>query len=342
MLLGVNYHYIGEENEYPYPGIYATSPAHLTSQLELLERHFSFMGERDLLKVIAGEAALPERACIVTFDDGMQNPYERALPILDKLGIPAVFFVNGLPYGEQKAISIHKIHWARAHMPPETFWQKVQDYFRDITGDILDLSQLSVSEEELRKHYYYDDPYVARLKFALNKGFISADIRERIVDRIFLELVQNEKDFVKEFYMSPEQLRQLYKRGMLGIHTYSHPALSSIDEGVIRKEFDLCVEALSSVIQEHPFRLSSVSYPYGNAEVIPASIPNIGESLGFQLGFTMERSFNKALSHPLLLSRLDTNDVIGGRAPYFSIKDDGSIAMLNPRMTMYRHEYFRE
>lgn len=342
MLLGINYHYIGEDNEYPYSGIYATTPAHFRRQLEEVGNFFSFVGERDLLDALDGKKSLPERACLITFDDGVRSQYERALPILDEMNIPALFFVNGLPYGERKALSVHKTHWARAHMPSEVFWGKVQDYYAAFAGSKLDLSSLHVSEEELRKHYFYDDPYIARLKFALNKGFIPFDIREKIVHAIFSECVSDEMEFCEKFYIPSEGICDLYRRGYLGIHTYSHAPLMFLRKDAILREFNECIRVLAVVAGDKNLNIVSISYPYGNAEIIPSSVPAMARASGLRLGFTLERSFNKTLHEPLLLSRFDTNDVIGGKAPHFSVKDDGTISILHPKMTMYRHEYFEE
>jgi peptidoglycan/xylan/chitin deacetylase (PgdA/CDA1 family) len=46
-----------------------------------------------LRAVLAGSARLPERAALVTFDDGYRSVHEYALPVLRRLACPALLFV---------------------------------------------------------------------------------------------------------------------------------------------------------------------------------------------------------------------------------------------------------
>lgn len=47
----------------------------------------------DWLAYCAGERELPERICMLTFDDGWKSQYQLALPLLRKYGFKAVFYV---------------------------------------------------------------------------------------------------------------------------------------------------------------------------------------------------------------------------------------------------------
>ena len=98
LFLVINFHYIHEEDKYSFPGIYPTSVARLASQLEQISEHFHFISQDDLSGAVDGQKTLPERCCLITFDDGLRDQYENALPLLMEKGIPAVFFVNALPY----------------------------------------------------------------------------------------------------------------------------------------------------------------------------------------------------------------------------------------------------
>jgi peptidoglycan/xylan/chitin deacetylase (PgdA/CDA1 family) len=47
----------------------------------------------DVLPALRGEAALPAGAVALTFDDGYADNHAHALPVLERLGLPAAFFV---------------------------------------------------------------------------------------------------------------------------------------------------------------------------------------------------------------------------------------------------------
>lgn len=61
-------------------------------QMELLVERFRIVRLCDLPETLANEPLETNFAC-VTFDDGYRDNYEVALPILDRLGIKATFFI---------------------------------------------------------------------------------------------------------------------------------------------------------------------------------------------------------------------------------------------------------
>jgi len=63
-------------------------------QLRFLKRHYRSVTLSHLIGAIRGDRELPERAALVTFDDGLKNNFEVAFPILRDLGIPAAIFLT--------------------------------------------------------------------------------------------------------------------------------------------------------------------------------------------------------------------------------------------------------
>jgi peptidoglycan/xylan/chitin deacetylase (PgdA/CDA1 family) len=68
-------------------------PSLFAAQMELLRARFHPIAIEDLLAARRGERPLPERAVLVTFDDGYRDALLEAGPILRRLGIPAVMFL---------------------------------------------------------------------------------------------------------------------------------------------------------------------------------------------------------------------------------------------------------
>lgn len=67
-------------------------------QLELLEQWgYSTITFEDVRLYLAGELNLPNKSVIITFDDGYEDVYEHAFPILREFGMKAVIFVIGDP-----------------------------------------------------------------------------------------------------------------------------------------------------------------------------------------------------------------------------------------------------
>ncbi len=70
------------------------SPANFEAQLTWLVRNdYRVIRLAELAGFLAGERALPQRAVVITFDDGYESVYRHAFPVLKKLGLPATAFV---------------------------------------------------------------------------------------------------------------------------------------------------------------------------------------------------------------------------------------------------------
>lgn len=75
---------------------YAVSPENLEKQLQWLQaRGYHFVGVNDILAANEGKKPLPEKAVLLTFDDGYRSFYQHAYPILKKYKAPAVLALVG-------------------------------------------------------------------------------------------------------------------------------------------------------------------------------------------------------------------------------------------------------
>jgi peptidoglycan/xylan/chitin deacetylase (PgdA/CDA1 family) len=283
ILLVVNYHYVAAEPPTDPRGIFPVSVAELRSQVELLGRTLEFVSRDQLL---AGD--LPERSCLVTFDDGLRCQYELALPVLESLGVPALFFVPGRPLAEGRALDVHKVH-------------------RLVEDRVLGRLELDAApEEEATRHYAYDHPEVARIKYLLNV-VLSPAKREEILADFF---AADEAAFCADLYLSADEVATLEREyASVGAHSYAHEPLARLDAAAIRNDLARNVEVLTETTGQQPL---TISYPHGS--VSPA-VTSAAAAAGFLAGFTMERALNRSLEEPLLLARVDANDAPGGRRP---------------------------
>ena len=83
------YHRIG-------PGIspMVMSPSAFAAQLEYLaSNNYRVIPLRALVDFLAGHGQLPQRAVVLTFDDGHVSAYRNVYPLLRKYGFPATFFL---------------------------------------------------------------------------------------------------------------------------------------------------------------------------------------------------------------------------------------------------------
>ena len=66
--------------------------ADFVRQLEFIRRHYAPVTLDQFEAACRGEARLPERALLVTIDDGYENVFTGMAPHLERRGIPAVLF----------------------------------------------------------------------------------------------------------------------------------------------------------------------------------------------------------------------------------------------------------
>ncbi|HEU4586143.1 MAG TPA: polysaccharide deacetylase family protein, partial [Gemmatimonadaceae bacterium] len=256
-LVVVNFHYVRPSFDEPYPGIHGITPAQLEEQLCLLGDAGTFVSAAHVRDAARGRRALPERAVLVTFDDGLREQFENALPVLDRLGVPALFFVNTAPIANGTVSAVHRIHILRAYVSPRRVVEMLHEHAERRGVNLA----VGSDDAKATAQYRYDSLDAARLKFLLN---FQLDPRERdalVADCFAERFSSDERAQSKRLYMDLDQIRTLALRGMLGTHGHEHLPLGMLDADTLRGCVRDSVHALRSWTGERPFALS---YPYGS------------------------------------------------------------------------------
>ena len=330
LLLVVNFHYVAERVPDAPRAIFPVSTDALGRSVEELGRSFEFVSRDDLLAAVEGRRPLPPRSCLVTFDDGLRAQVELALPVLERLGIPAVFFVCGRPLAERRVLDVHKLHHLRERLSDDEFERAVR---ATVDADRIE----SISDAAAAAAYRYDAASVARMKYLVNVAMSPVE-REQFVDGLFASFFEDEAAFSRSLYISAEQLRALErKHRAVGAHGYSHRALAPLDAVEVDRDLTLGREVISEVTGVAP---RTISYPHGSLDTVNAAVAASAKRAGYVAGFTMERAFNRSLEAPLVLARLDANDVPGGKRPLFELVGDEIV--VGAGMSPARRDHLRE
>jgi peptidoglycan/xylan/chitin deacetylase (PgdA/CDA1 family) len=243
----------------------------------------------------------------VTFDDGLREQIDHALPVLDRLGIPAAFFVNTWPIAHHAVSTVHKIHLLRAHTPPVEFMALVSAQAR---RQGLELQPGDAAEAA--SSYPWDAPDVAQLKHLLNHQ-LTPEMTDALVAPCFQQVFGEDEPAVsRDLYMDVEQLRMLGARGYLGSHGDRHLPLGRLPWATMRENVQTSLDSLAGWTGVRPFALS---YPYGTLEAATLESGAAAAAAGIDLAFTLERTANVDLTTPLHLARFDCNDLPGGKEP---------------------------
>lgn len=193
-------------------------------QLSLLRRYCRPIELRDAVRGLRDDS-LPPRSVAVTFDDGYADNVTVALPILQRHGIPATFFI------------------APGFLDGGRMWNdSIIEAVRRAPGESLDLTNFGQGVVPL-------GPEAARGRIA--ESIIGAV--KRLAPQIRLDHVNQlcrriGIDLPVDLMLTTDQVRLLANAGQeIGAHTMTHPILRTLSDDVARAEIQLSREALERI-----------------------------------------------------------------------------------------------
>lgn len=184
------------------------------------------------------EKSLPARAAAITFDDGYADNFDVALPILQKYGLPATFFV------------------ATGYLNGGRMWNDtIVETIRNCQKPRLDLSKIGLGTYELDSA-----DAVRKAIMSLLSEIKFRDPKERSHAVNFVAEAAGGR-LRTDLMLTYEQVRAMRRAGMsIGAHTVTHPILAMIDSDNVRREILESKQFLESLLQE---RVSLFAYPNG-------------------------------------------------------------------------------
>lgn len=300
MLSVSNYHYIREDFKTRYPSIFGVTPKAFKQQLLLLKNEGEFIQSSDLKSNYKEVILSKNNYFFVTFDDGLKEQYDYALPILDELNIDALFFINSINSQKKKVTTVHKIHLLRSVLSPKKF-----------LFEILKFKEIQFSNTEKTKIYEcyrFDDKDSAEVKYILNFKIPFLE-RELFINDLF-KIYFIEEEVFKSVYMNDFQIIEIANKGFLGSHSHSHFPLGLLANDEIKYELEYSKKYLEKLTNTS---INIISYPYGTEEACTDNVINIAKKAGYTIGFTTKVGVNKGVNNMLSLNRYDCNDLPGGK-----------------------------
>jgi peptidoglycan/xylan/chitin deacetylase (PgdA/CDA1 family) len=300
MLIAVNYHYIRESFDDPFPSIFGVTPDRFSRELDLLGESASFLNAGDIIHIIQGRKKVPPRAVVITFDDGLREQFDLAWPILQKKGIPAIFYVNTRPIEENFVTTTHKIHMIRSRTHPDRLLSVLKELLGG-QGIPLKMPDADVAA----KVYKYDTQEAARLKYFLNHTLDQGQ-KGQVVDQCFKALGFDQIKASRGLYMDVDMICRLARSGTLGAHGHSHIPLGLLDDKTALEDFDKCADKLQEWTGKS---VSSFSYPFGFYEACSRVVAGRARERGVWFAFTMERAGNRVIDEPMFMARFSNSDI---------------------------------
>lgn len=262
----LTYHRVDVVGRLPllYPGLISAEPADFEAQMRFFASRCRPLSLAELLAVRRGEAPLPPRSVLVTFDDAYRDFAEIAWPILRRHGIPVTLFVPTAYPGDSSLVFWwDRLYGALAitsrrtlHAPP--------------AGDM----SLATDEDRLRAF--------RRLRDHLKS--LPHEQAMELVDALCDELEAPAQ--VSTVLRWPE-LRDLYAEGVsLVAHSRTHPLLDRVPAEMARAEV---VGSLGDLEREIGPVPRVFAYPGGG---VSPEVRRALEEEGFELAFLTQRGTN--------------------------------------------------
>jgi len=302
----VMYHFVRDIARSRFKDIKGLETDLFKGQIEFIKKHYSVVSCYDVISFLKGEAKLPPRPLILSFDDGYIDHFENVFPVLLQNKLPGCFFPAAEAVLKKKVLGVNKIHFVLASCKDK------QSLLLEIEG-MFEVSKRELSLGSIEQYKFkevplgrQDDLIVTNIKQMLQRS-LPYQLRSTIVNFLFEKYVTtDEQDFANNLYMDEVKLRRIMEGGMiLGSHGYSHEWMDIMPAHEQEREVELSLNFLRDIgVSMEDWVMC---YPHGAWN---ESLLKILRKKGCGLGLTIEVNLAKlGKIDPLLMPRLDTNDL---------------------------------
>jgi len=302
----VMYHYVRDLGHSRYPEIKGLQTELFEQQIAYIAKRYNPISAYDLMEAVVGGEELPPKAILLTFDDAYIDHFKSVFPRLEKANIPACFFPPAKCILEHKVLDVNKIHFILASVANKN--DLVAAIYRSVQQNrtAYGLDPIEVYWERLAIENRRDPAEVVFVKRMLQRELPTA-LRSILTETLFKTFVTaDELDFAQELYMSVDQIALLHSAGMyVGNHGFEHYWLDSLSEYQQRREIDLSLNFLRTIGSDTDRWI--MCYPYGAYD---KTTLRILREKNCTIGLTTRADIaNTSTDDPLILPRLDTNDL---------------------------------
>lgn len=240
-----------------------TSRASFSAQLDHLRKHYRVMSLAELIQCQDKGGQLPANTIVITIDDGYEDFYSIAFPLLKQSGLPATLFVTTGFVDGRLWLWPDKISWMLAQI-----------------NDI----KVSVSVGPIQLEPVILDPNARALYWqrVIDTLLTLPDVEkhriiEGMADQLDLELPGEAPEQFRS--CNWQQLGEMQQAGIeVGGHTVTHPSLGRVEEKQARAEIVLCGSALNKHLGPG---IRTFCYPNGTIDDFTPRVERIVEEAGF-------------------------------------------------------------
>jgi peptidoglycan/xylan/chitin deacetylase (PgdA/CDA1 family) len=247
------------------------TPQAFRGQLRLLKKRYCVVSPDEVYEWLVNGKDLPERAVLLTCDDGLRNTLTDMVPILREEGLSCLFFVLGASVGSGA----------------QTLWY--EDLYLLLLGaasgsysfETVPVS-IDLGDRQRRRAAWWN--LVKRLStYEHSKRGEFIDEARAQFGLLEHELKDSEAELRRFSLLNRNELEQLVDFGMaVGAHTLSHPVLSLQNSEMAWEEISESRRVLQCAVGRPVWALA---YPFGDAASVSGRDMRMAEQAGFQCAF---------------------------------------------------------
>ena len=251
--------------------------AEFEEDLGWLATHYRPVSLDDILSVIQSGLSLPQNAFLLTFDDGFSEMESVVQPILERMGIPAVFFIPSAFLDNSEM----------------GFLQKVSLILEKISQDISQATEIKL----VSLFHMYN---MGRVRTNIVKSILAVDYNSKmILDEmaVILELDFEEYVTKKQPYLSTGQVNNLIKAGFsIGAHSIDHPLYINLP---IEEQIRQTVESVRELEGRFSLPYRVFAFPHSDLGISSTFFERISTEEGIQLTFGTAGMVQDSISNNL-------------------------------------------
>lgn len=257
--------------------------------LEYLRSYYEFVPLSEAVGMLLGERPQRPHCMALTLDDGYRDNYTRAMPIFERLGVSATFFVCSKMLDAPEPFWIDRLDYAIQHLPGPTRTVTAGDV--SVTLELGDRARLAASYRRLR----------LALKDAFGADFdeVVAGIADELEAEAGTRLADRLQADPWTALMSVAEARDALRRGMeIGSHTVNHVRLAQVDGESARREL---VDSRRTIGERLDIDCNTIAYPNGS---FSPEVARMTQEAGYVCALSTQPGLNDRGTDPFALKRL--------------------------------------
>ncbi len=281
----INYHRIMDVDTTTFPfdaRVISATPKMFEKHIQYISKNYTPITFKQLDQCIKGTQKLPSKPIIITFDDGYDDNYHFAYPILKKYNVPATFFVATGHIGDDLPFWYERVVFTLKHTLNNSINLASINY-KDVLPPLGD-DRLPIIDKTLEHFKGLSNKQRLLAVDELIKNYSNAEYPEEK----FLDQCKT---------MTWTQCKEMAENGMeIGSHTVSHPILSSLTSEDLKFEV---IESKRIIEEEVGEQVTTLAFPNGGPNDYNDSVMSTIKNHGYSFSASFKGGTNsiRALKH---------------------------------------------